>query len=178
MITHIPKIYCFIDDLNKDYITKLKKNIAIIFRNYDKKININEIIKFKQECKKNNRLFFLSNNIKIAIRLDLNGAYIPAFNTKINLNFNKKKGFIILGSAHSVKEIKIKEKQGVDCIFISPIFLTSKSNKFLGLTKFKKLSNHTNKKIIALGGLSKKNLNQIKNLNVYGYASISLFKSF
>tara|TARA_B110000503_G_C7124858_1_gene404122 strand:- start:275 stop:811 length:537 start_codon:yes stop_codon:yes gene_type:complete len=176
MRNHIPKIYCFIDDLNQDYITKLKNNIAIIYRNYNKKTDINEIIEFKKKCKKNNRPFFLSNNIKVATRLGLNGVYIPAFNNKINLNAYRRKNFLILGSAHSIKEIIIKEKQGVDCIFLSPLFLTSKSKKFLGITNFKRLSNYTNKKIIALGGFNKKNLNKINFLNIYGYASISLFK--
>jgi len=177
MIMHIPRIYYFIDDLNENHITKLKKNVAIIYRNYSQKADINKIIKFNKICKKNKRLFFISNNIKLAIKLDLNGAYIPAFNNKINLSHYKKKNFLFLGSAHSIKEIIIKEKQGVDCILISPLFLTSKSNKFLGITNFKKLSNHTNKKVIALGGLNKKNLHKIKVLNVHGYASISLFRS-
>tara|TARA_B110000503_G_scaffold50336_1_gene81526 strand:+ start:2667 stop:3212 length:546 start_codon:yes stop_codon:yes gene_type:complete len=176
MTIHIPKIYCFIDELNKDYITKLKKNIAIIYRNYNQKININELIKFQIACKKNERYFFLSNNPDIAIKLGLDGVYLPSFNKKINYNIYRRKNFLILGSAHSIPEIKIKEKQKVDCIFLSPLFLTSKSTKFLGLSNFKKLSNHTSRKIIALGGLNDKNLNKIKILNIHGYASISLFK--
>ena len=37
-------------------------------------------------------------------------------------HLNLKKNFILLGSAHSIKEIKIKEKQGAKLIFISSIF--------------------------------------------------------
>ena len=177
MSNHIPKIYCFIDEFNEEYITKLKKNIAIIYRNYKKKINIDELIKFRNTCKKNKRLFFLSNYPKIAAKLNLDGVYLPSFNNKINLNFYRKKNFLILGSAHSITEIIIKERQKVDCIFLSPLFKTKKSTKYLGLNNFKKLSSHTNKKVIALGGLNSKNLNKLKNLNIHGYASISLFKN-
>ena len=74
MIMHIPRIYYFIDDLNENHITKLKKNVAIIYRNYSQKADINKIIKFNKICKKNKRLFFISNNIKLAIKLDLNGS--------------------------------------------------------------------------------------------------------
>ena len=35
----------------------------------------------------------------------------------------------------------------------------------------------TEKKIICLGGIKRKNLNQVKNINPYGIASISLFKN-
>ena len=106
----------------------------------------------------------------------LNGVYIPSFNKKINLISGKPRNFLILGSAHNLPQIKIKEKQGVECIFLAPLFLTKKSNNFLSISNFKKLSNETNKKIIALGGLKKNNISRIKLLNIHGYASISLFK--
>jgi len=43
----------------------------------------------------------------------------------LNLNNfrNKRKNFTILGSAHNISEIKFKEKQGVNLIFVSPLFL-------------------------------------------------------
>ena len=34
----------------------------------------------------------------------------------------KKKKFIIIGSAHNLKQIRIKEMQGVQIIFFSPLF--------------------------------------------------------
>ena len=176
MNVHIPKIYFFINELNKDYIRNLNKNIAIIYRNYDKKIDLRKLIEFKKICKKNKRYFYLANYPKIAAKLGMDGVYIPAFNRKINLVYIKKKNFLIIGSAHTIPEIRIKEKQNVSCIFLSPLFLTNKSNKYLGINKFKKLSNETDRKIIALGGLRKNNLNKLKILNIYGFASISLFE--
>ena len=81
-----------------------------------------------------------------------------------------------LGSAHNVKEIRIKEKQKVRCIFLSPIFKVPKSNKYLGVNLFKNLMLKTNNKIIALGGINIKNFRKIKILNCYGFASISFIK--
>ena len=66
------------------------------------------------------------------------------------------KNFVLLGSAHSIKEINIKEKQGVSSIFISSIF--KKNSNYLGLNKFKILQNFTKSKVIALGGINNKNL--------------------
>ena len=120
MHNDLPKIYCFIDEYNKEYIKKLSKNIAIIYRNYNKKINISLVKDIKQFCKINRRKFFLANNIKIAIKLNLDGVYIPSFNKKNEINYyNKKRNFIVLGSAHNLKEIRIKEKQKVNCIFLT-----------------------------------------------------------
>tara|TARA_Y100000590_G_C15666856_1_gene994805 strand:+ start:686 stop:1243 length:558 start_codon:yes stop_codon:yes gene_type:complete len=177
MHKHLPKIFCFIKGYEKKYIKSIPKNIAIIYRNYNKSINKNEIIKIKKLCRKTNRKFFLSNNIKIALHLNLDGVYIPAFNKDLKINyFSKKTKFKVLGSAHNIKEIRQKELQKVNCIFLSPIFLTKKSNKFLGIHKFNSLTKYTNKKIICLGGLNKKNLNKIKLVNTYGISSVSLFK--
>ena len=133
------------------------------------------IIKLKQYCKKKGYKFFLSNDIKLAIHLNLDGAYIPSFNNQTNhLSFSFKKKFIIIGSAHNNKEIKIKEKQRVDIIFLSSIF--KKNKNYLGINKFKILSKFTNKKIVVLGGISKSNLKKLNLLNCFGFAGISYFE--
>ena len=42
---------------------------------------------------------------------------IPSFNKNLNLRkYKLKKNFLIIGSAHSLKEIRVKEKQNVDLI--------------------------------------------------------------
>jgi len=73
MHEQLPKIFCFISDYEETYIKRLPKNIAIIYRNYNKKLNKEEIDKIKKLCKKTNRKFFLSNNVKMALQLDLDG---------------------------------------------------------------------------------------------------------
>jgi thiamine-phosphate pyrophosphorylase len=84
------------------------------------------------------------------------------------------KNFLLIGSAHDYKEIKIKEKQGVDIIFLSSIF--KKNKNYLGINKFKLLSKLTNKKIIALGGISNFNLKKLKLVFCSGFAGISFFE--
>ena len=153
----------------------MKLNTGIIYRNYDLKNNLSTIIKLKQYCKKKGFKFFLSNDVRLALQLNLDGAYIPSFNNQtIHLSFSYKKKFLIIGSAHNNKEIKIKEKQGVDIIFLSSIF--KKNKNYLGINKFKLLSKLTNKKIIALGGISNFNLKKLKLTCCYGFAGISFFK--
>jgi len=41
----LPKIFCFINNYEENYIKRLPKNIAIIYRNYTKILNKNEIKK-------------------------------------------------------------------------------------------------------------------------------------
>ena len=79
-----------------------------------------------------------------------------------------------MGSAHNLKEIRIKELQGVKLIFISSLF--KKNKNYLGINKFKNMKNLTKKKIIALGGINEKNKKKITLVNCYGFSGISYFK--
>ena len=133
------------------------------------------ILKIKNYCNKKGIKFYLSNNIKLAIKLNLDGAYIPSFNKDIkHLSYSLKKKFKIVGSAHNLKEIRIKEIQKVDKIFLSSLF--KKNKNYLGINKFKLLSKFTRKEIVVLGGISKKNLRKLKILNQYIFAGISYFE--
>ena len=167
--------YYFINDCDTNLIKYQDRKINIIFRNYNKKIDVKKILHLRNFCKKKGNKFFLSNNIKLALKLNLDGAYIPSFNKDFShLSFKLKKKFIILGSAHTINEIRVKEKQGAKFIFISSIF--KKNQNYLGLNKFKLLENNTNTKIIALGGINEKNLKILNLTNVWGYAGKSYFK--
>ena len=168
--------YYFISNFDTNIIDKQDKQTTIIYRNYSSKV-IDEklILKLKKYCKLKKINFYLSNNIKLAIKLDLDGAYIPSFNKSTkHLAYSLKKKFNIIGSAHNIKEIKTKEIQKVNSIFISSLF--KKNKNYLGINKFKLISNLTKKKVVALGGISKKNINKLKLLNNSEFAGISYFE--
>ena len=117
----------------------------------------------------------MSNNIKLAIKLNLDGAYLPSFNRNFNhLAYTFKKKFIILGSVHNIKELNIKKLQLVEYFFLSSLF--KKNENYLDTLKFKIFESYINKNIIALGGISEKNLKKLNLLNISGFAGISLFK--
>ena len=136
---------------------------------------ITELLKMRTFCKRKGIKLYLSNNIKLAIKLGFDGAYIPAFNKSLrHLNYKIKKNFRILGSAHNIKEIRLKEKQKVSLIFISSLF--KKNKNYLGLYKFINLEKLTNIKIIALGGINRGNLKKLSLTNCAGFAGINYFK--
>ena len=168
--------YYFINKFETNNIDKLDKQTVVIYRKYNSNIFDKELIlKIKKYCKNRGIEFYLSNNIKLAIKLNLDGAYIPSFNKSTqHLAFSLKKQFNLIGSAHNLKEIKIKEIQNVSKIFISSLF--KKNKNFLGMNKFKLISNLTRKKVVALGGISKSNLKKLKLLNNSEFAGISYFE--
>ena len=168
--------YYFINKFDSNIINQQDKQTIIIYRNYKlKKVNKLLILKLKKFCKEGGKKFYLSNDIKLAIKLDLDGVYLPSFNKNLNhLSYSLKKKFQIVGSAHNLKEIKNKENQKVKRIFLSSLF--KKNKNFLGINRFKLLSNLTKQKVVVLGGISKSNIKQLKLLNFSGFAGISYFE--
>ena len=168
--------YYFINKFETNNINKQDKQTVIIYRNYSSKIPNEELIlKIKKYCKKNGNKFYLSNNVKLAIKLNLDGAYIPSFNkTTKHLAYSFKKNFNVVGSAHNLKEIRTKERQNVSKIFLSSLF--KKNNKYLGLNRFVSLTKYTKKDTVALGGISKNNIKKLILLKQFEFAGISYFE--
>ena len=167
--------YYFINKFDQSHIDKLDRETTVIFRNYNQIIDKELILRLKNYCKKKGNKFLLSNNVKLAIHLDLDGAYISSFNVdKRQLSFSLKKNFIILGSAHNIYEMRTKELQNVKLYFLSSIF--KKNKNFLGIYRFKLLSNLSKKPIIALGGISDNNFKKLNLIKCLGFAGISFFE--
>lgn len=173
------RFYFFTDNLNEDIIKNIYKfkNIAIIYKsNKPNTIDKQKLINIKEFCKKNKILFFIYNDIKLAIKYKTNGLFISSSNKKLYNYYGYKKDFCIIGSAHNVMEYYIKIKQRCETIMLSPIFYNKKYslNKILGIVRFNLITNQWKKKICALGGINLKNLNKIKMTKASSVAFVSL----
>ena len=124
------KKYYFINEFNQNHLINLNKNISFIWRNKDKETPIETLIKLRDFCKKNQRRFYISNDINLAKKLNADGLYISSTNRNLTFkSISYKKKFKILGSAHNFKEIKVKELQNVSEIFLSPLFKDKKNQR-------------------------------------------------
>ena len=168
--------YYFINNLDTNNLQKQDKQTIIIYRNYTSaSININKLLKLKNFLKKKGNKFFIANHFKLALKLGLDGVYIPSFNKKLNhLAYSLFDNFLVIGSAHNLKEVRIKELQKVKIIFISSLF--KKNKNYLGINKFKILKKCTKINTVALGGISKNNIKKLKLINASGFAGISYFR--
>ena len=171
------KIYSFVNEFNLSDLHQLSKDICVIYRNYDNINHLENILKLKKYCKNIKTKFYLSNDIKLSIKLRLDGVYIPSFNNKINYvqNYSLPKNFDIIGSAHNITEINVKLRQRCNEIFLSPVFKVNKSKKFLGVNRFNFMTLNKKTNFIALGGINEKNIKKLKLTNIYGFSGISYF---
>ena len=150
--------------------------MGIIYRNYNAKNREKELINIAKACRKSRRQLFVSNDIKLAMKVKAEGIYIPSFNKTKRFANLEKKNFKILGSAHNQREIQKKISQNCSAVFLSPIFYVEKSKKFLGFHKFNYLSCRNNTNILALGGICEGNIHKLKLLNIKGFGGIRMFK--
>ena len=79
-----------------------------------------------------------------------------------------------MGSSHNVYEMRTKELQKVEAIFLSSLF--KKNKNYLGINRFKLISLLTKKTVISLGGVSKTNLKKLSLIDCLGFAGISFFE--
>ena len=171
-----PKIFVFLDKYDSQIFKNNNINIGIIYRNYNDEQRENELIKIAKACKASRNQLFISNDIRLAIKVKAEGIYIPSFNKTKRFANLEKKNIKILGSAHNQKEIQKKISQNCSAIFLSPIFYMEKSKKFLGLHKFNYLTYRNKTNILALGGISESNIHKLKLLNIKGFGGIRMFK--
>jgi|688.fasta_scaffold75763_4 thiamine monophosphate synthase len=169
------KIYYFgnkVSDFAKKKLLRFKKR-NIIYINHK---NILDLLELKKICKKNNIKLYVSNNIHLAKKLNINGIHISAdYRKKIYINQQK---FELIGTVHSQKEFYFKKQQGCTATFLSPIFNTKKysENLVLNINKFNLLSKNWNCAVYALAGINVKNLNKLNMTKVKGFGGISFFR--
>jgi thiamine-phosphate pyrophosphorylase len=177
MHNSLPKIFVFLKEYNPEIFKHNITNLGIIYRNYNKTKKKYDLSKLLKICKRKRYKLFISNNIKLAVKIRADGIYIPSFNKNFSNTRNLgNKNLIVLGSAHNYKEINIKLKQKCSAIFISPVFPVSKRKNYLGIHKFNFLSQTTKSRILALGGINEDNFLKLKMLKIAGFGGISIFK--
>jgi len=110
MHKYLPKLFIFLDHYNSKIFNNNNINLGIIYRNYNDPRREIELIKIAKACKKKRYQLFVSNDIKLALKVRADGIYIPSFNkTKKYLN-SEIRNLTIIGSAHNQKEIYEKIK--------------------------------------------------------------------
>ena len=177
----LKKEYFFIIENIKDINLSNKKKaykINIVYRNKKKIENIRELRQFRKLCKQKKVNFYITNNPKLAFKLQADGVYVSAFNNDLSINRLKSSRFNIIGSAHNYKELNIKVLQGCEKILFSRLFKTSYTNKpdYFGVVKFNLFKLKIKNDLVPLVGIRLTNLNKLKITNCKSFAVLSEVK--
>jgi thiamine-phosphate pyrophosphorylase len=157
--------YYFIDQINESTISTIFKfrNISLIYMSQNNSFsNTQDLMKIKEFSNKNNLKFYVTDNIRLAIKVKANGIYLTKNYNRMLHNYNYKKDFLILGSVHNQLEYYRKSIQNCKKFFLSPIFFNKKYsiNKILGVIKFKIITKDWKNEAIPLSGINQRNIKQ------------------
>ncbi len=170
------KYYLIIDntkDINLNNFIRNNK-FVIIYRNSKKPENFKTILNFRKKCRSCGVLFFVANNIELCNATRSDGLYISSYNKSFKYLNLKKLNIKLIGSAHNIRELHTKIKQGCTEIIFSKLFKVdyNPNASILGVIKFNNLTNvFTN--VVPLGGIKLNNLNKLRMVRCAGIAIMS-----
>lgn len=133
-------------------------------------------------CRKHNVLFIVNDRVDVVMASGADGVHlgkedIPVKDARKLLGSRK----IIGGTAHSLKEALLREKEGADYVGFGHIYPTKskyKPEKAKGTKLLAEVVKKVKIPVIAIGGISLNNIDDVTDTNVYGIAVIgSVLKS-
>ena len=173
------KYFLIIENTKFLDLKKIKKfnKFIIIYRSKNQSEDLIKLKKFRKNCELRKVQFFVANNTKLAMYLKADGIYLSANNNNFEALHLKRLNFKLIGSAHNIKEIKLKNDQGCKEILFSKLFKVDyeKKSNFLGVVKFNKYLLFSNN-LIPLGGIKENNLNSLRSIKCIGFAMLTEIK--
>jgi thiamine-phosphate pyrophosphorylase len=174
------KYFLFIESTKDIELSNIKliNKFVIIYRNKNKSDKYNDLLNFRRFCKSKKIDFYIANDFKLMTRINADGLYISAHNTNLKLSRFRNSNFKIIGSAHNIKELRLKKLQGCSLFIFSRLFKTSYKNKkeFMGIIKFNLLKLNRKESLIPLGGINLFNLNKLNMVRTNYFAILSEVK--
>ena len=136
----------------------------------------NEALELQALCKKYKIPFIVNDNVELAKKIDADGVHVG----QEDMNACKVRELLgpdkILGvSAQTVEEAILAEKQGADYLGVGAVFPTgSKSDAIdVPLETLKAICKAVKIPVVAIGGITKDNLCQLKGSGIAGISVIS-----
>ena len=137
---------------------------------------LDEAKKIQKLCKKYQVPFIINDNVEIALAIDADGVHVGQSDMEAG-DVRKKLGpdKIIGVSARTVEQAVLAEKRGADYLGVGAVFPTGTK------TDAREVSHETLKEIceavsipvVAIGGISKKNVSELAGSGICGIAVVS-----
>jgi len=118
---------------------------------------------------------FIHQDIDLALKLQADGVHLTS-NQFDKIQKAKDTKLEVIISTHSHEEVLKAQEYGVDAVTYSPVFVSPNKGKAKGIEDLKELLCKCDTNIFALGGIVEDfQINQIKEIGVFGFASIRYF---
>ncbi len=178
-------LYCFTPDniINANILDIVRKEIqggCDIIQLREKSMNKRDLLnlayKIREITKKHNVLFFVNDDLDIAILSGADGYHTGQNDIPVNEARKIFKNGLIGLSTTSIDEYKKANELDIDYIAIGPIFPTSSKKDAstpIGIDTLKDILEYKKKLTVVIGGINRENLPNFKDLPVDMFAIIS-----
>ena len=138
--------------------------------------SIEEARELQAVCKKYSVPFIINDDVMLAKQLDADGVHIGQSDMQL-LEARKilGKDKIVGVSAQTVEQAIEAEKNGADYLGVGAVFPTGSKSDAVDVSydQLKSICNAVKIPVVAIGGISEKNIFQLKNSGIVGVAVIS-----
>lgn len=142
----------------------------------DYKDFLNEALLVKELCRKYNVPFIINDNVDIAIEAEADGIHVGQSDMELLKVREKTGGKMFIGvSAQTVEQAVEAQKNGADYLGVGAVFPTStkKDADDVKLETLKAICNAVEIPVVAIGGITKENMKELKNSGIDGVALVS-----
>lgn len=150
-------------------------------KNMDKKGFLEEAREIQKLCKEYQVPFVINDNVEIAQEIDADGVHVGQSDMEAgDVRERLGAGKIIGVSAQTVEQAVIAERHGADYLGVGAVFPTDSKADAVEVSHetLKKICDAVQIPVIAIGGINKENVMELKGTGVCGVAVISaLFAS-
>ena len=142
----------------------------------DEEIFLQEAVEMKALCEKYQVPFFINDNVEIAVKCKADGIHVGQEDMAAAKVRQQVGDEMMIGvSVHSVGEALEAVKNGADCLGVGAMFSTSTKSDADVLPKevLKDICAAVDIPVVAIGGISKENMAELKGTGVDGVALVS-----
>lgn len=150
--------------------------VQIREKNLDEKDFENEARELKSLCKKFNVPFVVNDNVLLAKKIDADGVHVG----QDDMNAGKAREILgpekIIGvSAQTVEEAVLAQEQGADYLGVGAVFPTGSKDDAVEVPfeTLKAICSAVKIPVVAIGGISEKNVHLLKKSGIAGISVIS-----
>ena len=142
----------------------------------DEETFLQEAMEMKALCQKYNVPFFVNDNVEIAVKCKADGIHVGQEDMHTSQVRQKVGADMMIGvSVHSVEEALEAVRNGADCLGVGAMFSTSTKADADVLSKevLRDICAAVDIPVVAIGGISRENLLELKGTGVDGVALVS-----
>lgn len=161
----LPDVWVISDRRNESRLEAALRShsrpVALVFRHYHlgEDARRNKYNRLARIARSFGHLVVLAADAPQAQRWGADGYYAPPRKLR-----PKRSGLIVIGTAHTMREIADASRSGADAVMLSPVFPTRShpGGKTLGTVRFRLLARYARVPVIALGGMSRQRSRDMK----------------